>query len=187
MVSLSTKTYKKYTIHVIITVRQKLCTNEKFKSYMYVNKKHHPDSSLRRVQPYIICNRKIVFFVLSVLTAGRCKRLLCLAAHIWIVLLHLKYCVKYWGHCPRRHFLTSLKTDLHRCSSNVGHFRMSIAKWVSWKQRPLRPQRLPKTPKLENKDPSYFSPMRLKVERWRQEFWGYFSVLDWQFEEFFSF
>ena len=128
MVSLSTKTYKKYTIHVIITVRQKLCTNEKFKSYMYVNKKHHPDSSLRRVQPYIICNRKIVFFVLSVLTAGRCKRLLCLAAHIWIVLLHLKYCVKYWGHCPRRHFLTSLKTDLHRRSSNVGHFRTSIAR-----------------------------------------------------------
>ena len=29
--------------------------------------------------------------------------------------------------------------------------------WVSWKQRPLRP---PKTTKLENKDPPYFSGLR---------------------------
>ena len=32
-----------------------------------------------------------------------------------------------------------------------------MARRVSWKQRPLRP---PKTPKLENKDPPYFSELR---------------------------
>ena len=45
----------------------------------------------------------------------------------WIVLLRLKYCLKYWGHRPCWHFLTSLKTDLRRRSSNVGHLRTSIA------------------------------------------------------------
>ena len=46
---------------------------------------------------------------------------------VWIVVLRLKYCLKYWGHCPCRHFLTSLKTDLRRRSSNVSHIRTSIA------------------------------------------------------------
>ena len=46
---------------------------------------------------------------------------------VWIVLWRLKHCLKYWGHCSCRHFLTSLKTDLRRRSSNVGHIRTSIA------------------------------------------------------------
>ena len=90
-------------------------------------------------------------------------------------------------HCLGNPHITVITKIWVRGYSTLGDTQITgVKQGVSWKQRPqrpLRPLRPPKTPKLENKDPHIFqsseittsrSPMRLKVERWRQEFWGYF-------------
>ena len=79
------------------------------------------------------------------------------------------------------------------------NFSWTFCLWT-WKQRPLRPLRPPKTSKLENKDPPYFSGLRnydqsvasttvswALVTRILRLLLGPFSVLNWHLRNWFRF